>query len=364
VCAILILLVIAVLLNLSRGFTVLLISLEKFIMLQPSSLFPLLLIFITFQAASIHPSIAQDYAWHIIPVSKEPEKREDCGFVESSGKFYLIGGRGILPVEVFDPTTNRWEKKKHTPIEMHHFQAMTFGNEIYVVAGMSGKFPHEKPFENIYIYNPAKDEWRKGAEIPVDRRRGSGGTVVFKNRIYLIGGIKDGHYEGTVNWLDVFDPATGKWHVLPDAPHARDHIQAVIIDGKIYVAGGRKTSFKTNQIAALTVAEVDLFDVKKQQWKTLPALENLPTERAGATAIAFKKNLIVMGGESIKQEVSHNEAEVLDTKKRTWSSLPPLVTGRHDTQAIYYKGTIYIVAGSANRGGGPDQSSIEKIELK
>jgi N-acetylneuraminic acid mutarotase len=332
-------------------------------MWQVANLFRSLL-FIAFLTIPILSAIAQDSVWHIIPVTTEPAKREDCSFVETDGKFYLIGGRGIMPIEVFDPTTNKWEKKKNTPFEMHHFQAITFNHEIYVVGGMSGKFPHEKPFENIYIYNPAKDEWRKGVEIPANRRRGSGGAIVYKNAIYFICGIQDGHYQGTVNWLDVFDPSTGKWQTLPDAPHARDHFQAVVIGDKMYVAGGRKTSYKTNQIADLTVAEVDVYDLKKQQWKTLPPSENLPTERAGATAIAYKNNLAVIGGESIKQPMSHKEAEVLDTKKGAWYSLPPLVVGRHDTQAVYYKNTIYIVAGSANRGGGPDQSSIETIKLK
>jgi N-acetylneuraminic acid mutarotase len=162
----------------------------------------------------------------------------------------------------------------------------------------------------------------------------------------------------------VFDPLTGKWQTLADAPHYRDHFHAVVIDDKIYVAGGRKTSFKTNQIADLTVAEVDVYDLKKQQWKTLPSSQSLPTVRAGATNVAYKRNVIVIGGESIKQKNSHNEVEVLDTKKLRWNTFPPLVIGRHDTQAIYFKKAIYIVAGSANGGGGPDQSSIEMIKLK
>jgi N-acetylneuraminic acid mutarotase len=322
------------------------------------------LLFVAFVTTYTYSANAQVPAWCIIPVATEPQKREDCSFVETDGKFYLIGGRGILPVEVFDPASNTWEKRKKTPFEMHHFQGITFNHEIYVVGGMAGRFPHENPFDSVYIYNPAKDEWRKGSEIPQSRRRGSGGAVVYKNRIYFICGIQDGHYEGTVSWLDVFDPSTGKWQMLADAPQGRDHVQTVVIDDKIYVAAGRRTSFKTNQIADLTLPEVDVYDLKKQQWKTLPASENLPTQRAGATVVAFKDNLVVIGGESIKQEGSHHDVEVLDTKKLRWNTLPPLVVGRHDTQAVYFKNAIYIVAGSANRGGGPDQSSIEMINMK
>ncbi|MDB5011864.1 MAG: Kelch repeat type 1-containing protein [Daejeonella sp.] len=325
-----------------------------------------LLVFILLVQASftIGNVIAQPTSgWHILDVKGEPTKREDCGFVEVNGLFYLLGGRGILPIDVFNPANNLWLQKGLTPFEMHHFQAVTYKNEIYVVGGMTGKFPHEMPFDHIYIYNPKTDTWRKGAEIPKNRRRGSGGTVVFKNRIYIIGGIQDGHFDGTVNWMDTFDPATGKWEALKDAPHSRDHFHAAVVNGKLYVAGGRKTSFKTKQVVDLTVPEVNVYDFKSREWKNLPATLNLPTERAGCTTVTYKSQFFVIGGESKTQEASHQNVEVFNVNKNVWILLPPLVTGRHDTQSLIYKNKLYIVAGSANRGGGPDQSSIEVLNL-
>jgi N-acetylneuraminic acid mutarotase len=305
-----------------------------------------------------------DTAWQIISVNGEPEKREDCAFAEVDGKFYLIGGRGIKHVAVFDPATATWTQNAATPVEMNHAQAVTYKGEIYIVGAMNGGFPHEKPFENIYIYNPKTDTWRQGAEIPKDRRRGSGGTIVYNNKIYLLCGIQDGHYEGTVAWVDVFDPATGSWEKLADAPRGRDHFHATVVSDKIYLTGGRRTSFKTKQLGDFTIAEVDVYDLKKRTWQTLPQAMNLPTVRAGSTNVAHGNKLIVLGGESNDQEKSHVEVEVFDTKKQVWTTLPKLVTGRHDTQAIIFKNSIYIAAGSANKGGGPDQSSIEVLKLK
>jgi len=296
--------------------------------------------------------------WKIIPVQSLPEKRQDCSFVLVNNLFYLIGGRGIKPVEVFDPKTNSWQRKGNTPVEMNHFQAVTYKNKVYVVGGMYGHFPHEKTYENIYIYDPQKDEWQKGPEMPANRMRGSSGAVVYKNKIYLVCGIQDGHYEGTVTWLDEFDPATGKWQILPDAPHARDHFHAVVIDGKLYAAGGRRTSLKTQQIAQLTIPEVDVYDFKKQTWQTLPAAENLPTHRAGCAAVNYKGKLVIIGGESVAQKGSHHEVEAYNVKEKSWSNWPKLVIGRHDSQAILYNNSIYLVAGSANNGG-PDLDSIE-----
>jgi N-acetylneuraminic acid mutarotase len=89
---------------------------------------------------------------------------------------------------------------------------------------------------------------------------------------------------------------------------------------------------------------------------------DLPSLRAGCTAIKFKSKLIVIGGESVKQKESHHEVEAFNTKSGKWTKLPALVTGRHDTGALTYKNKIYIVAGSANSGGGPDQNTIEVLQ--
>jgi hypothetical protein len=71
-----------------------------------------------------------------------------------------------------------------------------------------------------------------------------------------------------------------------------------------------------------------------------------------------------MNGESNTQQPAHAEVEVLDTRTGTWSNLPNLIKGRHGTGVVYYKGKIYVAAGSANRGGGPELSDIEYLDWK
>lgn len=324
--------------------------------------FPVVFLLFPFFSQAQDPAYTSSkQKWQIISAKGTPEKREDCSFVELNKLFYLVGGRGIKPVDVFDPKTNSWQQKGKTPVEINHFQAVAYKNKIYAVGAMNGGFPHEKPFENIYIYDVLKDEWEKGPAMPARRLRGSGGTVVYKGKVFFVCGIQDGHYDGTVNWFDEFDPATGEWHTLPDAPHARDHFNAVVIGHKLYLAGGRRTSMKTKEVIQLTVPEVDVFDFSTQEWQTLPANENLPTQRAGCTAVKYKNYLVVTGGESVAQKDSHHDVEAFDTKKGIWIKLPGLVTGRHDTGALTYKNRIYIAAGSANRSGGPDQNTIEVL---
>jgi len=291
----------------------------------------------------------------------ELDPRHENGFVEADGKFYLLGGRGIKPVNIYDPESNSWNSGAPPPLELHHFQAITYQGEIYIIGAMTGAYPSEKPVANIYIYSPALDKWRKGLEIPKEIRRGAAGTVLLDNQVYLIGGIKNGHMDGFTNRMDRLDLTTGKWERLPDAPRCRDHFQAVIYNGKIYAPGGRTTSYKTGQVFDLTVSEADIFDIETQAWNTLEL--PLPTPRAGASVVMFQGKIVVIGGESIAKH-AHKEVEVYDIGNGTWSSFDFLNQARHGTQAIVHKGKIYIASGSGSQGGSPELGSIEVFSLE
>lgn len=138
---------------------------------------------------------------------------------------------------------------------------------------------------------------------------------------------------------------------MPDAPHARDHFHAAVIDGALFAAAGRRSSHDTGQGMELTVAEVDRFDFETG-WSTLKNV--LPTPRAGAATVVVGDGLIVIGGESSTQRAAHSEAERLDVSTGEWAPLPAMPQGRHGAQAAVLDDTVHIVSGSANRGGGPE----------
>ena len=81
-----------------------------------------------------------------------------------------------------------------------------------------------KTTATVWVYDPARDVWMQGPPVPIGRRRGSTGLVVHDDTFYVIAGNTIGHNGGYVAWLDAFDPLTGEWTVLTDAPGARDHL--------------------------------------------------------------------------------------------------------------------------------------------
>lgn len=281
-----------------------------------------------------------------------------------NNKFYLLAGRGDRPVDEFDPTTNSWRSLSAPPFEMHHFQAFAVDNLIYVFGAMTGPYPDEPPLENIYLFDPAKDLWTKGPEIPRDRRRGAGGSVYHEGSVYWVGGIKLGHISGTVNWFDRYHIESDTWTILTDAPRVRDHFPAAIANNKLYAVGGRNTSVHTEEHFQIfldaTIREVDYYDFEQACWFMVP--EPLPIGTAAGSIACLENQLLYFGGES-GQLPAHSETQVLDLITHTWKQLSPLQRGRHGTQAIVYENAIYIASGSGNHGGGPELTSIERFSI-
>lgn len=288
----------------------------------------------------------------------KPVQRHEAAFVRIGEKFYLLGGRSIRPVSIYDTQSGSWTEGTAPPIEMHHFQPVVYDNKIYCISAMTGGWPNETPTTHVYIYDPTTDTWTQGDEIPEERRRGSTGNVLYNGKIYIACGIKNGHIGDHKTWMDRYDPASGNWEVLADAPRARDHFQAVLVDGKIVAPAGRNTGIEPDQPFGGTIAEVDVYDIATNSWETLP--NNIPTKRAGNAAILYKGEILVVGGESTTQEKAHAEVEALDLKTNEWRTLPSLLEGRHGSGLLEYQGAIYIASGCGNRGGNPELFTMEK----
>jgi hypothetical protein len=298
-------------------------------------------------------------SWSIVKSKDDskPIQRHEAAFIKLDGKFYLLGGRGLRPVSIYNPQTGIWTKGAIPPIELHHFQPFIYQNRIYVIGALTGEWPNETPINNIYIYNPILDHWTIGDKIPEERRRGSTGAVIVDDKLYLMGGIKNGHIGDHKNWTDRYDLNTGVWKALSNAPRARDHFHSVYFNGKIYNIAGRNTGITEDPFGG-TIDKIDLYNIEDDSWETLT--NKLPTPRAGNAAIVYNGKIIIAGGESSSQERAHSEVDVLDPITKDFMTISKLEKGRHGTGLLEYKGNLYIASGCGNRGGEPELFSMEK----
>ncbi|PEN12830.1 hypothetical protein CRI94_12560 [Longibacter salinarum] len=284
------------------------------------------------------------------------EDRHETSFINVDGRFYMIGSRESQTVQTYDPVSASWSAGSTMPTgtgwpgSLHHFQAVEIGGVVYAVGGMTGACCNEPPATNVYEYDTASDSWSIGAEIPVDRRRGGGGAAVYNGQIYLLGGNANGHNGPATAKFDAFDPSTGTWTTLPDAPHARDHFFVTVYNNKLYAIGGRESDPSDGTIFNQTVPEVDVYDFDSGTWSTLAESSNLPTPRAAAPTGLINGEIIVAGGESNLQSNAYDTVEAFNVATETWRTLSPMNSGRHGTQAVVYDNQMYVAAGSPFQG--------------
>lgn len=121
--------------------------------------------------------------WQTIDCTGAPHARHENGFAELGGKFFVFGGRRIQPVDVFDPATGEWSHCSPPPMEIHHFQPVIIGEEVWLSGTMTGVFPRETPLETVFIYTPATDTWREGPEL--QRARHGTNALVYDDAMWI-----------------------------------------------------------------------------------------------------------------------------------------------------------------------------------
>lgn len=292
--------------------------------------------------------------------------RHECSFVQAGDKFYLFGGReNSTSLDVYNYQAKTWSTISNSaPQEFNHFQALEHKGLIWVIGAFkTNTFPNEVPADNVYAYNPVEDVWIKGPEIPTARKRGSAGLVVYNDKFYIIAGNNDGHDGGYGTWFDEFDPVTGVWTTLTDAPRARDHFHAAVIGDNLYVAGGR-LSGGTGGVFQPLIAEVDVYNFTSGNWSTLPVTTDF-RPRAAASVAVLQNELYLIGGE-IENELDGtvindavNTTQAYNPSTGNWTTKVSLITERHGTQAIVSGDGIHVVAGSNSKGGGGKMKNME-----
>jgi len=292
-----------------------------------------------------------------------PDARHESDYIAVNERLYLIGGRNSRAVNIYNALTNSWSDQgvprdgSFQELKLHHYQSVEVGGRIYIVGALKGGFPAETPVAEIYSFDPdTPAQWREEALVPADRRRGSTAAVNYGGKIYVVGGNTKGHNDGWVSWFDVYDPLEKTWTTLPDAPHARDHHRASVVDGKLYVVAGRRSSVNLGNAIGDTEASVDVYDFDTGQWSTLD--EDLPTPRAGVALMKHGPELVVAAGESPAGD--HTEVEALDVRTGSWRELPSLISGRNAPGGARFGNELFVVAG---REGNKELATQEVMGL-
>ncbi|HEX6218411.1 MAG TPA: kelch repeat-containing protein [Sphingomicrobium sp.] len=285
-----------------------------------------------------------------------PLARSEHAIAEMDGKIYVLGGYppGRLPsnlVQVWDSATNRWSLGPTLPVPIHHTHVAAVGGKLYMIGGEVDGASTGKPerfVADVWMHDPTVGGWVLKAPMPT--ARSGGGKAVIDGKIYVAGGRPPG---GSA--FEVYDPATDKWEKLPDLPTQRNHLAMVALGGKVIVAGGRTGPGAT----APRVDAVEIFDPKTKSWSKGASL---PAPRGGVTGAAHAGCMFVFGGEGEPTHVLGltPNTYAYDPRTNRWTQLPDLPIAVHGLKgSAVIGGRIFLPGGGITLGGNSGTNAMQ-----
>ncbi len=172
--------------------------------------------------------------------------------------------------------------------------------------------------------------WKNLAALPYPRSNAS--VVSYGNQIYVLGGVNS---QGVSAGFDRFDPQTNKWTILTPMPKAVYDVRAAVINGLIYVPGGKLTPDDPKPTDIL-----EIYDTISGQWHSGPPL---PIPLSAYGLVAYEGELYVFGGWDGKEY--RNTVYSYNPSSDTWQARTPMPTARGFCGAVEAAGKIYVIGG-------------------
>jgi len=229
--------------------------------------------------------------------------------------FYLFGGftddlNASTRVDVYDPATDTWNRKKDMPVGLTHLNAVVDGNHIWFAGGFRGKHPGPVSAE-VWKYDIASDRWAPGPPLP--EPRAGGGLAVVEHRLHYFGGyLADRDTNTGDHWSHAIEGGKD-WQREPDLPDPRGHLGAAVLEGKIYALGGDHG----HDVKQIDVSSCHRFDPATRKWSAIASLPDGRSHFESSTIIHEGRILIVGGRCNSSQPPRNVVGDILQYDPRT-----------------------------------------------
>ncbi|XP_057476454.1 F-box/kelch-repeat protein At1g16250-like isoform X2 [Actinidia eriantha] len=213
--------------------------------------------------------------WIKVASMQTPRSHFACSVVR--GKVYVAGGRssscvrGLALVEVYDPTTNKWEDLPPLPNAQMDCLGLSYKGKLHVLSDQVG-MPDQKTSE---VFNPSDGTWCTVDDIwPFSRAMNFTVQVMGDGRVYTV-----------VDWgessIKMWD-ARGEWHHVGSVPSVvlPDHSRRLGAFGygfaalrhEIYILGGRVLKWEESGVGRFDIVKLCLIrvcdpDVAPLKWR-------------------------------------------------------------------------------------------------
>jgi N-acetylneuraminic acid mutarotase len=273
------------------------------------------------------------------------------------------GGAPRVPpafIYEYDPGPDKWTKKKTIPVPVHHQAQAVLNGKLYIFGGCNQGISGVGGVTNAWEYDPVADSYKALAPLPA--KRCSAQAEEVGGKIYVIGGMEpfeNGDGTRVTGRNEMYDPATNSWTPRSAMPTSRNHAYSGVVNGKIYVIGGRiGAGFigGPNQSGATDIDVVEEYDPATNLWGVLK--QRMPTARSGGGAGTYNGRIYVSGGELQSRQMlaAFRALEAYDPVNDTWEILPSMPSARHGNAVGFIGNRMHVVSGKMEGGGAPDMA--------
>ena len=294
-------------------------------------------------------SSAQNPAWPPLKWKKatpSPFARVESPAAVVGDKLYLFGGftgdlQASNQVDVYDPASDSWTRKKDMPTRLTHLNPAIDGNTIWFAGGFKGKHPGPVTDE-VWKYDVASDSWTTGPALP--ERRAGGGLAIVGRKLHYFGGYKaDRDTNSGDHWSLPLDGGKA-WQREADLPDPRGHVSAAVLDGKIYALGGDHG----HDITQIDVDSCHRYDPATKKWSKIASLPDGRSHFESST-IVHKGRILIVGGRCNKTPRNVvGDLLQYDPKADNWRVVGVMPENLLAPAAAIISGRIVVTGGGLN----------------
>ena len=173
--------------------------------------------------------------------------------------------------------------------------------------------------------------------------------VIYQNKLYVIGGYNwnEQKTSDVIYEVDLVSPYD-KFKLLARMPEGRTNHRAEIVNGKLFISGGRTAWNNKDALDSVVV-----FDFITNEFKTCASLPNAVSDMSTVT---WGNKIIIVGGLDSNNE-DLNDVIMYDTETGRSERLPSLKHKRCGSSAVIIDDVIVVFGGWNN-----DQGYLNSVE--
>ena len=212
----------------------------------------------------------------------------DSTYIYEAGGYSFDSGTTLDAFNRYDPVANTWTTLTNMPIPAFMASAVYYPptNKIYVFGGedaISGT-----NYNITRIYDVATGTWATGTNMPDVRSFMASGYNNANGKIYMVSGYNTGDVSSAQPNTWEYDPVADTFAERTPIPHAVGGAASGVINGHLYLAGGRDA---TNTVINLVWG----YDIAADTWTQRTGMPGINNNVPG-NGVALNRLWIFGGG--------------------------------------------------------------------